>query len=214
MPVFYVAAEVADAGVENVTQRVFPEEEVAEDAHASGKLVFQPESAQVCDGVDGLLEFNHVVEEAVEGHSGEVADLLDHVFVLLHEADDGLSIILGDVLGLILEPFVFGLRCFLVGDLVLRDPGLLGDPPVIFIEIVVEDELGQDGLGHVGDHGEVLFLFLDQFVQHAAVLVVVISGENVIEFDFAHLLAGLVVVVVWQHAEVEDGRAIIGFNEH
>lgn len=69
-------------------------------------------------------------------------------------------------------------------------------------------------MGHVGDHGEVFFLFLDQFVQHAAVLVVVISGENVIEFDFAHLLAGLVVVVVGQHAEIEDGRAIIGFNEH
>lgn len=101
--VFDVAAEVADAGVEDVVERIFAEEEVADDAHAARVLVVDPEPAQVSNCVDGLLHLDHLVDEVVERHPCVLAHIRHHILVLFDKTDDGLSVVLGDVLRLVFD---------------------------------------------------------------------------------------------------------------
>lgn len=101
-----------------------------------------------------------------------------------------------------------------MAPLILRNPFLLGDPPGLFVKVGVEGELGEDRLGEIGDHGAVLLLFLDDFVEYASVVIVVIVGEEVLEFDFAGLEGLFLVETIRKTAEVKDGGAVVGFYQN
>ena len=214
MPVLYVAAEVANPGIEDIAQRVLPEEEVAEYARTLGVSIVDPESAQIGDRVDGFFELKHFCVELFEGDADLSADLGDYILVLFHEADDGLAVVFGYILGLVLNPPVVGggLVVCVLAVLILRDALLLGNHPGLLVEGVVVDEVGEDGGGGEVDHGA-LALLPGDLVEHADV-VVVVAGEEVVELDLADLLALLALVVIVQQREVEDGRPVVGFYHH
>jgi hypothetical protein len=66
--IFDVAAEVADAGVEDVVHGVASEEEVADDAHAPPVGGVRPQSPQIRDRVYYLLLGSHHCLEISEPH--------------------------------------------------------------------------------------------------------------------------------------------------
>lgn len=101
MPVFDVAAEVANPRVEDIVQGVFAEEEVADDPHASGVFVVHPEPTEIRYCVYCFLYLAHLTVEILEGHTGMQADLSHYFLVLLDEGDDSLAVIFRDVFRLI-----------------------------------------------------------------------------------------------------------------
>lgn len=176
--VLYVASEVADARVKDVVQRVLPQEQVADDAHAACVLVVDPEATQIGDSVDSFLHFQHLQKEVLEGHCGVGANLGHYVLVLLNETDDSLAVVLGDVFRFVFDLllavsllfFFFFLKfLLLLAVLVLGDSLLMSDHPGFLVE-AIEGELGEDGRVAELHHGAVLFLFLDDAVQHAVVV--------------------------------------------
>ena len=193
MPVFDVGPEVADPRVENITKGVFSEEKVADYPHAFCILVVDPQSAQIGYGVDCFLELEHVVEEIVEGHLESIADLLDDSFILFDEGNDGLSIVFGDIFGLVLDRFLYDRYFFLTSlGLILRDSFLLGDPPRLFVVVTSrKHHLWEYGMGLIRNKRAVSFLLLDELIEHAVVvkhtivLVSILVGKDVFELDLA-----------------------------
>lgn len=226
MPVLHVAAEVADARVEDIAEGVFAQEEIADYAHAPRVSVVHPQSTEIRDGVDGLLGLCHVLVELLEGHASVVADLRHCRAVFFDETYDSFAVVFGDVLGLVLHPLLpflqihicigllyLGNAGLLLAILVLGDASLLRDHPRLLIEMGAVGDLREYGGRRVVDDGLFPFLFLDEAVEHA--LVVGLSlGEDVVYLDFAERLAGVLVVVVVGDGEVEDGGALSGLDEH
>lgn len=101
MPVFDVAAEVANPRVEDIVEGVLAKEEVADDPHALCVSVIHPEPTEVRYRVYCLLYLAHLTIEILEGHTGMQADLSHNFLVLLDEGDDSLAVIFRDVLRLI-----------------------------------------------------------------------------------------------------------------
>jgi hypothetical protein len=58
-----MAAEVADAGVEDIVECVFTKEDVADDPHHSSEHRVCPQSSQICYRVDYLLLHPHALQE-------------------------------------------------------------------------------------------------------------------------------------------------------
>jgi hypothetical protein len=148
MPVLDVASEVADARVEDVVKGVFPEEEVADDAHATSVLVIDPQATQVSDGVDGLLHLHHLQKKIVEGYTGVGANFRHYILVFFDKTYDGLAVVLGDILGFVLDlllavPVLLLQFLLLLAILVLGYSLLMGDHPRFLIE-TVKGELWQD----------------------------------------------------------------------
>ena len=189
MSILDMAAEVADPGIEDIAQRVFAEEEVAEHPRAFGVLVVDPQSAQVGYRVYGLFELKHLGEEVVEGDVVLLADLFHHSLLLLHEADYGLTVVLGYIFCFVLQfpivgflsPLVLPLLFPLVlCPLVLRNAFPLRNHPTPLIEGIVDNKLGEDGGGIEVDDGTVLLLLFDEAVDQTIVGVVVVAGEEVV----------------------------------
>lgn len=103
LAVLDVAGVVADAGVEDVVEGVLAEEEVADDTEAAAVGLGSPQSAQVSDGVDGLLLVAHGVLEAVVGQIVRQQQRPHLLLVPLDERYDALPEVLGDVLRLIFQ---------------------------------------------------------------------------------------------------------------
>ncbi len=53
--VFYVTAEIADSGIENIVQRVLAQEQIAKYSHALRIFIVDPKTAQVRNRIDGFL---------------------------------------------------------------------------------------------------------------------------------------------------------------
>ena len=113
-PVLHVPGVVADPGVEDVLQAEVPQEYVRQDSHDLREillLALEPEASEVGDGVDLVLPDAQEVHEGHVAHVGVLGEgRLDHLLVVLDEGDDGLAVVLGDVLGLVLlglGPFYF-----------------------------------------------------------------------------------------------------------
>lgn len=101
MAVFDVATEVADARVEDVVERIFAQEEVANDAHATRVFVVDPEPPQISDSVDCLFHLDHLVDEVIERHPRVLAYIRHHILVLFDKTDNSLTIVLGNVFRLV-----------------------------------------------------------------------------------------------------------------
>lgn len=101
-----MAAKVADAGVENVVEGVFTEEEIADDAHAPSVLVVHPQTTQVGYRVDCLLHLCHLTNEVLKRHPSKVAYSCNYVLVLLDKGDDSFAVVLGNVLCFVFKTFI------------------------------------------------------------------------------------------------------------
>lgn len=95
---------VAYPGVEDIVERVFAEEDIADDTHAATDERISPQAAQVSYRVDYLFLHSHALQEIVVVYVvfGKQAS---HLLVMsFDEADDSLSEVLGDILGLVFHP--------------------------------------------------------------------------------------------------------------
>jgi len=52
VPVFYVTTEIADSWIENVAQRIFPQEQVAQKPHTFSVFVVNPNLSEICNCVN------------------------------------------------------------------------------------------------------------------------------------------------------------------
>jgi hypothetical protein len=190
MSVLDVASEVADARVEDVVKGVFPEEEVADDAHATSVLVVDPQATQVSDGVDGLLHLNHLQQEVLEGYTGVGAYFGHYILIFLYKTDDGFAVVLGDILGFVLDlllavPVLLLQFLLLLAVLILGYSLLMGDHPRFLIE-TVKGELWQDGCIGELHHRAVLFLLLNDTIQHTIVVTHLIGvWKQIIQLNLA-----------------------------
>lgn len=96
-----VAGVVADPRVEDVVEGMLAEELVAEDPHALGMREIYPEVSEVGDGVDVLFLGGELVHEFGVADSRLLEDGLELLAIFFNEGDDGLSIIFGDIFGLV-----------------------------------------------------------------------------------------------------------------
>jgi len=65
-----VAIEVGHATVEDVPERMFPQEEVTENAQLPAEGTFQPHPSKIRDSIDVLLTLTKFLDELLEGHLG------------------------------------------------------------------------------------------------------------------------------------------------
>lgn len=103
LAVLDVAGVVADAGVEDVVERMAAEEKVADDAQAPPVDLVGPQPTQVLDGVDTLLLLAHHLDETTVSHPLATQQPAHLPLVLLDETDDPLPKIFGDVLCFVLR---------------------------------------------------------------------------------------------------------------
>lgn len=139
--VLYVAPKVADTRVEDVIKRIFAEKEITDDTHASRVFVVDPQSPEVCNGVDCLLHLCHFSDEVFEWDSCVIAHWRHYFSILFDEGDDSFSIVFGDVFGLILQFFLihfFSLRLRFRSVFIFGNTLKVCDDPCLFIEIVGE----------------------------------------------------------------------------
>lgn len=94
---------VLDTTLEDVGQGVLPHELVREDPDRLAELVATPKPPQIRDGVNGARVLLHELKEIVGVESEVLQEELRSLPVLLDVAEDGLTIVLGDVFR-----FVFG----------------------------------------------------------------------------------------------------------
>lgn len=214
-----MAAKVADAGVEDIVERVFPEEQVADDAHATRVLVVYPQTTQVSYRVYRLLHLRHLADKVRKWDARKGTDRSNHVLIFLDKGDNRLSVVFGDVLCLIFKFFIVELLPVVVvglgGILILGDALELGDDPRFLIEIIGRGigELREYGVAKLHDGG-ILVLLLDDMVQHAVIVVqVLLVREDVLELHLAQPLAVLLLVAVVVQWEVEYRRAVVGLYQ-
>lgn len=67
VPVLDMAAVVADSGVEDITQRVLSQEQVAEQPHTLGILVIDPHTSEIGNGVDNFFFFLEFCNKLIVG---------------------------------------------------------------------------------------------------------------------------------------------------
>lgn len=154
VPVFDVTAKVADAGVEDIVERILAEEEVTDDAHALSVLVIHPQTTQVRYRVYGLLHLCHLTNEVVEWHPRVSANGIYHVPILLDECYDRLSIVFRYVLCLIFQFLLICLQFLALRFrriLILRDSLELRDDPRLLIEVIGVGKLGEYGVAIMHD---------------------------------------------------------------
>ena len=188
LPVLDVTPKIADPRVENIAQRVLPQEQCTHDPHALGVLVFGPELTQVRNCVDGFLVFHHIGVKVFKRDIKVTADLHYDLLVLFYERNYGLPIVFGNILRFVLDSLLNG-RHFLHNlfltrlRLILRDSFLLGDPPRLFVVGAGgENNLRHDGLCVKGHDGAILLLLLDDPIEHAIVrLLVLLVRENILD---------------------------------
>lgn len=78
----------------------------------------------------------------------------------------------------------------------------------------MEAKLWEDWLREEGNHRVVLFLFLNDFVEHAGIIIVISTGKDVLKFNFARFETGFWLVAIGKHAEVKDRGAIVRFDQN
>jgi len=207
--IFDMAAKVANARVEDIVEGVFPEEQVADDAHRPRILVVYPQTTQVSYRVYRLLHLRHLANEVRKGDTRKGTDRSHHVLVFLDKSDNCLSVVFGDVLCLIFQLLIVQLLPVVVVRLgrilVLRDALELRDDPRFLIEIIGGGigDLREYGVAKLHDRG-ILVLLLDDMVQHAViVLQVLLVRENVLDLHLAQSLTLLLLVAVVVPREVE-----------
>lgn len=120
MPVFYVARIIRYSAVEDVLQRVLPQEKVADLTHLQRVLAGQPQLPQVLDCVDIPLAVLELAHNLGVADAAALEQLNDFAFVLFYKSYYSLPIIFRDVLCLIFWVFLLELRSLLEFALPLR----------------------------------------------------------------------------------------------
>jgi hypothetical protein len=96
-----VGLDVGDFGVEDVGHGALAQEDLADHAHALRVLVAGPDLPEAHHRGQGCLQLGQFFGDALVGRGGAAADLAEEALVALEEGDDGLPVVLGDVLGLV-----------------------------------------------------------------------------------------------------------------
>ena len=162
-----VLVHVFNAGVEDVGQAVLAQVLHAEDAVGLGVRVVraEPERAQLVDGVEVALRLRQRVDEGlvVDAEAGQHCPSV--LFVAEDVVEDGLAVVLGDVLGLAdVDRHILGvLAVRLVGILLLARHSLPPPPYFILLPLVIQQLLILGGIfvGVSGAHLTVVLAALN-----------------------------------------------------
>lgn len=100
--VLYMLVEILHPGVEDVAQTVLSKVLEADGPvdPREGVVAVQPETLQLLDRIQVLLEVLQRLHEIIVFDSVLIDHSLDEGLILEDEVDDGLAVVLGDVLGL------------------------------------------------------------------------------------------------------------------
>ena len=101
IPILDVRLHVGYFRVENVAERSSPQKDVADYSHAFRVLIIRPNPPKAHHCCQIPLQLAELLVDALVGRRSELADSPEDLLVSLDEGHDGLSVIFGDVLGLI-----------------------------------------------------------------------------------------------------------------
>ena len=91
---------------------------------------------------------------------------------------------------------------------------MLRNHPRLANQTIVVHELGYNQIRKKLDYRALFFFLFDDFVKHAVILgEMVVSREQIIKLDLTNFITVLRFVVVVYEREVENRRAIVGFDQ-
>jgi hypothetical protein len=96
-----VRLDVGNLRVEDVAQCAFPQEDMTDYSHAFRVFIIRPHLSKSHHSCEVALELSEFFSDPLVGGAGVLTDSPEDLFVLLNEGNDGLAVVLGDVLCLI-----------------------------------------------------------------------------------------------------------------